>query len=119
MKRPGPVDYSLTKTPKAYKCSACGVKGCKLWRQYNTFLSHINLMCCDCGGENQSQDVSGIDSAGRIESLVIGEGHRTDQIGWLIPAVPDEEGNTYWGYSSVPKSGCDWWRRLPTRGAKP
>ncbi|HOI96943.1 MAG TPA: hypothetical protein PLA19_00355 [Candidatus Pacearchaeota archaeon] len=41
-----------------------------------------------------------------------GEG---DQIGWLIPAVPAEGNDTYWGYTSVPQAGCNWWDKLPTR----
>lgn len=38
---------------------------------------------------------------------------RTDQIGWRIPAVPTEENDTFWGYTSVPEPGCIWWRNLP------
>jgi hypothetical protein len=36
----------------------------------------------------------------------------TDSLGWLVPAVPTEEGDTYWGYTSVPAMGCLWWRSL-------
>ena len=39
---------------------------------------------------------------------------RTNQIGWRVPAVPTEDGETYWGYTSVPQPGCDWWSNLPT-----
>ncbi|OHA80755.1 MAG: hypothetical protein A2675_01240 [Candidatus Yonathbacteria bacterium RIFCSPHIGHO2_01_FULL_51_10] len=42
------------------------------------------------------------------------ERDKTDQIGWRVPAVPTEEGNTYWGYTSVPTSGINWWCKLPT-----
>ena len=38
---------------------------------------------------------------------------QTDQIGWRVPAVPTEENDTYWGYTSVPQPGCDWWANLP------
>ena len=38
---------------------------------------------------------------------------RTDQIGCRVPAVPTEEGDTFWGYISVPREGCDWWSSLP------
>ena len=34
-------------------------------------------------------------------------------IGWLVPAVPTEEGNTFWGYTSVPYQGVYWWDNLP------
>lgn len=37
-----------------------------------------------------------------------------DKIGERVPAVPTKEGNTFWGYSSVPPAGCEWWYRLPT-----
>jgi len=42
------------------------------------------------------------------------ERERTDQIGWRVPAVPTEGNDSYWGYTSVPQAGCDWWDRLPT-----
>ena len=42
------------------------------------------------------------------------ERERSDQIGWRIPAIPTKENDTYWGYTSVPQEGCDWWYRLPT-----
>lgn len=40
---------------------------------------------------------------------------RTDTIGWRVPAVPTEDGEGFWGYSSVPPEGVAWWRALPTR----
>tara|TARA_R100001463_G_scaffold52426_1_gene103214 strand:+ start:50 stop:304 length:255 start_codon:yes stop_codon:yes gene_type:complete len=36
-----------------------------------------------------------------------------DQIYGLVPAVPDEEDISYWGYTSVPTLGCWWWWQLP------
>ncbi len=42
------------------------------------------------------------------------EREKTDQIGWRMPAVPTAENDTYWGYTSVPQAGCDWWHRLPS-----
>jgi hypothetical protein len=44
---------------------------------------------------------------------------RTDQIGWRVPAVPTEDGKSYWGYTSVPQPGCDWWESLPTSKPSP
>lgn len=41
-------------------------------------------------------------------------GGSTDQIGWMVPAIPTEEGDTFWGYSSVPEAGIRWWVTLPT-----
>lgn len=43
---------------------------------------------------------------------------RTDQIGFRVPAVPTEENDTFWGYTSVPEAGCIWWGNLPTRMEK-
>jgi hypothetical protein len=40
--------------------------------------------------------------------------HRTDQIGWYVPAVPHPDGDAYWGYSSVTDDGLAWWRALPS-----
>ncbi len=45
------------------------------------------------------------------------EGEKTDQIGWRVPAVPTEENDTYWGYTSVPTPGVDWWQNLPAVSA--
>lgn len=32
----------------------------------------------------------------------------------VVPAVPNEEG-LFWGYTAVPKEGCEWWEKLPTK----
>ncbi len=98
--------------PPEYVCGTCGVGGVKLWREYQTFLSHQTLECCDCAAKSQGKDVSCIDADGR---RLLDDGMRCDQIGWRIPAVPTEEGDTFWGYTSVPEPGVEWWRRLPTR----
>ncbi len=42
------------------------------------------------------------------------ERERTEDIGWRVPAVPTEENDNYWGCTSVPQAGWDWWVRLPT-----
>jgi hypothetical protein len=76
------------------------------------FLSHQSLYCCDCAGKRQERDVSTIDERGRVADRLVG---RTDSIGWLVPAVPTAEGDTFWGYTSVPGPGVEWWQRLPTR----
>jgi hypothetical protein len=33
---------------------------------------------------------------------------KTDQIGWLIPAVPANNNTTFWGYTSVPEKEVNW-----------
>lgn len=104
------VDYSSAKTPPNYVCGECGVAGCKLWRRYQTFLDHQKLFCVYCAASDQEKNVRSVDRDGRIK----GDMGLTDQIGWLIPAVPTEENDTFWGYTSVPETGCEWWRRLPS-----
>ena len=108
----GRVNYASV-PPLGYRCTGCGVHGCKLWRQYQTVADAIRLLCCDCAGKEQGKDVSDIDDDGRVLTRL----GRCDQIGWCVPAVPTEEGDTFFGYTSVPLPGVHWWKRLPTRAA--
>lgn len=105
-----PVDYSSTNVPTTYHCNNCKAIGVKLWREYQTFLNNQTLLCVICSGKEQEKDTSNVDKNGLRDS---GSG-KTDQIGWRIPAVPTKENNTYWGYSSVPEEGVNWWKKLPT-----
>ena len=107
----GKVDYNSKVPPKKYKCTTCGVHGCKLWREYQTFLDQQTLECCDCAGKSQNKNVSTIDQLGMRKT----DSGLCDQIGFRVPAVPTEDGKTFWGYSSVPSSGIGWWKSLPTR----
>lgn len=93
--------------PRTYRCSGCKVRGVKLWRPYNTCAP--SLLCGPCALEDQGK-TGPIDSGGKRTDDY---GGSTDQIGWWVPAVPDEEGVGYWGYSSVPEEGVAWWRALP------
>ncbi len=104
-----PTDYSKNETPKGYKCKGGGVSGVKLWREYQTFLNHQSLLCANCGSKKQGKDIGDIDAEGFHGQ----EGARTDTIGWLVLAVPTVEGDTFWGYTSVPMDGVNWWRKLP------
>lgn len=108
------MSYADPKVPADYSCKTCRAKGVKLWRESNSF--QIELFCADCAGKAQNKDVSTIDERGR---RLTPEGDRTDQIGWLLPAVPDEEGLGYWSYTSVPDAGVAWWRALPSRPEPP
>ena len=87
------------KDAKTYECGECGASGVKLWRQYQTFLDHQELFCQVCAEADQGK--------------LLADGYSTDQIGWLVPAVPTAEGDTFWGYTSVPEDRCIWWRALP------
>jgi len=102
--------YASKRTPYDYICTKCSAGSRKLWREYNTFLDHQTFYCAKCACEDQEKDISTMDKTGRIECDISG---RTDQIGWLVPAVPTEDGETFWGYTSVPQDGCDWWYELP------
>lgn len=86
-----------------YTCEDCGVSGVRLWREYNTFLNHIRLRCRSCAILNQK---------GKASNCWTSEPFG-DQIGWLVPAVPTVELDTFWGYSSVPQDRVDWWHALP------
>jgi hypothetical protein len=109
------MNYKENSVPEGYVCSVCGATGCKLWRQYQTFLDHIQLMCATCASKNQDEYVADIDDNGRRSSKhSCSADGRTDTIGWLVPAIPDEEEESYWGYTSVPMEGVAWWRQLPT-----
>ena len=102
--------YLDGKTPADYKCSECQCIGFKLWREYNTFSP---LFCANCAAKiDVDSDISDIDSEGRHTSKDLGV--KTDSIGWYVPAIPTEELDGYWGYTSVPELGCVWWRKLPT-----
>lgn len=94
-----------------YKCATCGAESCKLWRLYNTFLSHQRLACGPCALADQKQE-GPIDAGGFVYDKDIHQ--RCDQIGELVPAVPTPDGETFWGYSSVPPEGVAWWRNLPS-----
>ena len=104
------VDYATTTTPKDYKCKHCGAKGCKLWREYQTMMPQ--LLCADCAVKNQKKNYV-VEEDGTHKS----EHHSgtSDQIGWYVPAVPTDDGYGYWGYTSVPDAGVQWWNRLPLR----
>ncbi len=91
--------------PSGYVCAHCGARGCRLWRRYQTFLEHQQLTCFAC-----------TEKVGEA-----GHGYTSDShaIGWRVAAVPTEDGETFWGYSSVPDAGVDWWDALPVTGVNP
>jgi len=91
--------YKKGRVPKGYNCDGCGATGVRLYRLYQAFLDGQMLRCRRCALEIQKQDKP--DDASE------------HSIGWLVAAVPTEDGTTYWGYSSVPQDGVDWWNQLP------
>jgi hypothetical protein len=107
----GKVDYKSIETPQGYVCSKCGATDCKLWRDYQTFLENQHLLCAPCAAKEQEKDISTMDNEGRYETE---HGSKTNSIGWLVPAVPTPESDSFWGYCSIPAEGLKWWENLPT-----
>lgn len=95
-----PIQYADGKTPEGYICSDCGASGVRLYREYQTFLENQHLRCraCACKKQHRGPD-----------------NHSEYSIGWLVAAVPTEDGLTFWGYTSVPDDGVKWWDNLPKR----
>lgn len=110
--------YARGPIPPGYKCAGCGDHGVKLWREYNTMACYITLRCAACAVANQAGEIGPNTVIGDDGKCEAKHGYRTDQIGYLMPAVPTEDGETFWGYTSVPQPGVDWWKRLPTRRKK-
>jgi hypothetical protein len=101
-------DLRPTRSPFTvkYHCSKCKKKNVKLWRDYQTFASHVELECAAC----LAPDVK-VDDEGMWQEP--GEhGMRTDQLKGKVPAIPVD--STYWGYTSVPSQDVEWWKQLPT-----
>jgi hypothetical protein len=105
-------------TKIAYKCTGCGVENVKLWRQYQTFADNIKLMCVDCSCQDQKFDAKHVSEKGYYtypDDDKYLAGITCDQLGWLVPACPTADGETFWGYTSVPEDIVVWWRDLPLR----
>jgi hypothetical protein len=110
--RPFTYDWPY-RTPPYYVCSKCGVANCKLWRPIH---SDSNLLCAVCACREHDVDLESLDERGYTDSLYRYMG-RTDQLGDMLPAVPvahDGEQVYFYGYCSVPQTGCDWWYGLPS-----
>lgn len=94
-------DMKPTPKPAEYQCSCCKATNCRLWRKSHTFLDYIKLLCSIC-----------------LEAETIKQGNprkivsEMSQCSWWVAAVPTPDGS-YWGFTSVPQEGCDWWYALP------
>ena len=89
-----PFKYADGKAPEGYQCHCCEAKNVKLWREYQTFLDNQCLLCFDCAIKDQKK---------------LPQELHTDSIGWMVPAVPTEEGDTYWGYEWRRKNSLEPW----------
>ena len=108
LNEPYESDYSYNPPLKKYKCTECKKSGIKLWREYQTFSPR--LLCAVCAAKDQGKDISTLNAEGLYRGNY---GEFTDQIGWYVPAIPDEERVGYWGYASVPERALKWWSALP------
>lgn len=104
-------EYVAGTVPAGYICADCGAAGVKLWRDYSVVLERIKLWCAPCACARM-EVVDDVDSDGYRPNV---SSTRSVCIEELVPAIPTEENDTFWGYSSVPEEGVKWWRRLPTR----
>lgn len=92
-----------------YTCDICRKGDRKLWRDYQTFSDYLDLKCAICMTETSKKDY---DDAGPF--MFLSSHGSTDQYGGLVPAIPTDDGDTFWGYTSVPNEGIAWWYGLPT-----
>lgn len=103
----------MTNYRESYECAECHARGVKLWRDYQTVADACRLRCAGCASAAvRDRGTSGqrgpLDDDG-VFTFAFG-----DQLGWLVPAVPTDDGETFWGYTSVPAAGVAWWHSLPT-----
>lgn len=113
-----PFTYVSGETPETYKCQVCGAKRVKLWRKYQTFVQDNTLICASCLSRMQKKDgfvpIFRDTKHGARWTKPAGSClQESDSIGNFVPAVPTEENDTFWGYTSVPQAGCQWWNQLP------
>jgi len=84
-----------------YRCGKCSVYGVRLWRQAQTFLDHIELLCAVCATEDQKTQIVSYADFHKEHDVTIGD---------LVPARPVPEGHTFWGHTS---GEVLWWYALP------
>lgn len=115
------VNYSKQEVSQDYYCEHCKAKGLKLWRLYNTCAISATLLCASCMVKDQSKwnETVRENIAARIYNnvgyYIDKNGRKTDQCWSYVPAVPCENIDTFWGYTSIPSEGYEWWQKLPTR----
>lgn len=98
-----------------YTCGTCNAVGVKLWRLYNTFLSHQKFYCLTCGMKEYPNYA---DFFERGDTTALGGGS-------LVPACPTElpdatthelgADTTFWGFGSIPGWIFKWWYDLPPK----
>ncbi len=112
-----PFTYASGNVPPTYRCTQCGKTHVKLWRTYCCIAIATDLLCPECLREKfktpNFKPVLFLNEQGNYcWKKNEQETFHTDQIGTYVPAVPTEENDTFWGYTSVPQEGVEWWRNL-------
>lgn len=92
-----PFTYASALTPARYVCKTCQARGVRLYRHYSS--SHIELLCTACTQKEQGEPLA----------------QRGHSCGWRVAAVPTEDGQDWWGFTSVPDEGVLWWDGLPVK----
>lgn len=106
------MNYFSSETPSDYKCHNCGMKGCKLWREY--CLAGPMLLCLDCAATKTGIDASTVNDDGTSPDIH-SPGCKTDRIGdELLPAIPTPDNQKYC-HHVIPIGAFDWWYNLPLR----
>lgn len=85
-----------------YFCGKCGRHGVRLWRETNVTLEHVDLRCEACATSEQTKQIAACAHFHHPSHLTIG---------YLVPARPTAEGDTFWGHTS---GDVDWWLGLPS-----
>lgn len=94
-----------------YKCSSCGATGSKMWLRLQKKMHE--LVCTTCALKKTKKNYTLDDQGYYLDE----DDTKNDLIAlWYGPAVPTEDGKTYWGYTSIPVPGRSWWEKLPTYG---
>lgn len=106
------IDYSSGNTPPDYQCTVCGKSDVKLWRELGVLLP-TPLYCTQHAAEHEERSIIDMDANGTIPDQFTGT--PTDCIGNFGPAVPTEDGTSYWSYTSIPSAGIAWWQALPNQ----
>lgn len=105
-----------------YSCGACKARGVKLWRSvHGCKMDGHELLCAACvapPGTFVDDDGKGVNEHAKAfgdpdcflkrPTVCVGRG---------LPAIPVDD--TFYGHTSVPPEGFEWWRTLPTYGSQP
>jgi len=88
---------------ESYRCSTCQAHGVRLFRSYATFINHSNLLCQACALIEQKRTTP--------------DNEEGSSICWRVAAIPSPpdaaQVQSFWGYTSAPQAGVDWWHALP------